>query len=396
MGPDGPLVEPHASRSSGPGSCSRRRSRSRSGWRSRCSRSGRCKRARAGASPRSPRSRWPRARSRSCSSSSSSPASRSRGARRCGGTGCRRRRRHRGSLEVVLWRDLPGRRALPVLALRSSRPASRSASRLRPDLACRERARPAVLLRGLPPRDRDALSHSVGRRRERRAPPLRGDSARRARLLAAPLAAAPLGVPSRARDRVERVAARVQPGGTAATRRRTRRLVDARSSSCAPPRRRRIASRRSTRHALSGGLSRGARRSRWRAAGTGRTTSRRTSCSTTSSGRGVPAWLRALGVRFVVLRTGRPTTARGARRRSCAAGARSAAGLPHEELTIYAVPHPRPIITGPGHRRSLHSPSEDRPGRSRGAARTGSPFAGRRTGTRRSAASPRAGTGCCG
>ena len=58
---------------------------------------------------------------------------------------------------------------------------------------------------------------------------------------------------------------------------------------------------------LGGGLPAASRASRSRAAGSGRTTSRRTRCSTTSStGRRTSRWLRSLGVRYVVL-TDAPT-----------------------------------------------------------------------------------------
>ena len=231
------------------------------------------------------------------------------------------------------------------------------------------------------------LRRAVRGRRERRAPALRGDPDLRARALAAPLAAAAgrACVALGARGLVEHLAARRQL--------RARRVDDptAHAAYWAPAvgflRQRltpRTASRRWTRPATGTRSTCRGPASRSRAAGSGRTTSRRTSCSTASS---------RLGLRRLAAVARRPLRrphrrAAGlqrarARRRCCAAGAPGSAGLPVAAHTrVRACRSPRPIVTGPGRARVVRvhadAASSSRP---RAAAATGSPSAGRRTGT---------------
>ena len=105
-------------------------------------------------------------------------------------------------------------------------------------------------------------------------------------------------------------------------------------------------------------------------------------------------WLHGLGVRFVVLARGTPDYSS---RREAKLVRSGRAGLwpvfRTHKLTIYAVPDPRPIITGPGSP-TLTSLTASHIGIVvHAAAPTGSRFAGLRTGAPRSAASPRAATG---
>jgi len=95
-----------------------------------------------------------------------------------------------GLAEVLLVADLPRRRALPVLLHRGSGGRRVLRRRARVHLARRERAGAALRLRRLPRGVRRVVPHPLGDRRECRPSPLRGDPARRARLLAAEVAAA--------------------------------------------------------------------------------------------------------------------------------------------------------------------------------------------------------------
>ena len=121
-------------------------------------------------------------------------------------------------------------------------------------------------------------------------------------------------------------------------------LVPARSISA-----RRIAWRPSTRRRTGPPCISRTRRSRSRAAGSARTTSRRTRCSTASSGaKAYLSWLHGLGVKYVVLSDATPDySARGEARllRSGRSGLTAVFLTP--SLTIFQVPNPRPIITGP-------------------------------------------------
>ena len=113
-----------------------------------------------------------------------------------------------------------------------------------------------------------------------------------------------------------------------------------------------VVPRRGGRHgdALGGGVSRGRAASRSHAAGTGRTTSPRTRCSTTQLGpKAYLAWLRGLGVRYVVL----PHATLDYSSRGEAALVRSGrSGLVRvfhtPESDDLPVPNPQSIITGPG------------------------------------------------
>ena len=118
---------------------------------------------------------------------------------------------------------------------------------------------------------------------------------------------------------------------------------------------RRTASRRWTRPATGRPCTSRKPRSRWHEVTSARATSRRTRSSTTSSFRRVTcAWLRGLGVRYVVL-TKAPSdySARdeAALLRSGHSGLRPV--LRTRNLTVLEVPNPRPIITGPAPARVL-------------------------------------------
>ena len=106
-------------------------------------------------------------------------------------------------------------------------------------------------------------------------------------------------------------------------------------------------------------------------------------------------WLRGLGVKYVVLSDAPPDYSARAEAALVSGGR---AGLEPvfstQTLTVYAVPNPQPIVTGPGAgaARVAHRGAHGSRGHARPAA-TGSPCAGARTGSRRRAASARARTG---
>ena len=112
----------------------------------------------------------------------------------------------------------------------------------------------------------------------------------------------------------------------------------------------RIGSRPSTRAGTGRPSTSLTRASRSPAAGSGRTTSRRTRCSTANSARRrTSRWLRGLGVKYVVLSDAPPDYS--ARAEAALVSGGRAGLVPvfaTQTLTIFAVPHPTPILTGPG------------------------------------------------
>ena len=157
----------------GRASCSPPRSRSRSGWRSRCSRSGRCRPGSAGAfaalaaltlaaSPLAFLLLVDRARRR-----------RARAARALGATGCRSPASSlAGAVEVVLWRLFPGGGRFPFSVRGVRRRCRVLRRRARVDVARRACARAALRLRACISRRRDAriivpsaIGENVGRLR---------------------------------------------------------------------------------------------------------------------------------------------------------------------------------------------------------------------------------------
>ena len=256
----------------------------------------------------------------------------------------------------------------------------------------------AVLLAALHRRVRRAERSRL----ERRAPQVRGDPARAARGRRRRRRVV-LAIAARRRRRVLEHLARsptrlARPAPTRPTARSYWQPDDRLPARAPQPVA--TASRPSTRSSTGRPRTSRTRASRSCAAGTARTTSRRTSCSTTARSRRAPtsAWLRGLGVRYVVLtdappdyssraeaaliRSGRsglvPGVPQPARRRStrCRTRARSSPA-PGDATVLWLVADPRS---------SSRSPSR---------AATASRCAGRRTGRRRRAASGAAPTARC-
>ena len=119
-----------------------------------------------------------------------------------------------GATELVLWRLFPGGGRYPFSFAEAASGARVLRARAHLHVAGRERARAVVRLPRLHRGVHRVVSRPVRDRREHRATPLRRDSARRARLLAAPLEAAAAGARrARARAVLEPVAARVELRG---------------------------------------------------------------------------------------------------------------------------------------------------------------------------------------
>ena len=276
----------------------------------------------------------------------------------------RRDDRQAGRDRRVALRDRPARlaalprpRRLPVLDRRARRRAPLLRLRRRADLARRARPDPARALPRLRRRLRARLPDPVDARRERGAPPLRGAPDRGADALDPPLAAAAgRGARVRARVLLERLAAALEPLARPPTTpsASARVLAAGRSGSCTARSARPTASRSSAPPTTGRPSTCRRRGSRSSAAGSGRTTSRRTRCSTTSSTpRAYLRWLRRLSVRYVVLTDAAPDYS--ARREVGAArerplGARRSCSAPRTRPSTRC-PSPRPIVTGPGHPR---------------------------------------------
>ena len=275
------------------------------------------------------------------------------------------RARDRGRARAAA--PLPRRRPLPVLAARVRGRVRVLRPRDRAHLARRGGRRAALDVRRLSRRLHGRLPRSVGPRREHRAAAVRGDPDRDPDALAAPLAPAAGCRSSRSRSRSPGTSPRSPAASSrrARTRPRTPPTGRRRSRSSATTSRPRTASRRST------------------PSGTGP--------PPTFPPPGIPiargwfrqddfprngllyakldrarylTWLRSLGVRYVVLPDAPLDYS------AKAEGALIAGGVPASSpvfrsahTTIYAVPSPRPIVTGPGQRR-----------RARCSGRTGSPW----------------------
>ena len=331
--------------SSGRASSSPAPSRSPSAWRSRCSRCGRCRPGGAAALRSSPCSCSPRAPSRSSSSPWSSPASGSaRAPRRTASSRSRSRRsRVATAVELVLLRLFPAGGRFPF-----SLPEFAAAcvfcglGILLTWRVAHGRGAP-VDLRRLPRRLHGRVPRPVEPRREHRTAPLRRHPDRDPDALAAPLAAA-AGCRPRALAR-----GRLEPDPARRQLREDERGSGGRpgvlgSGGAVPPhapRPRRTASRRSTPSATGPPPTCRRRESRSRADGSGRTTSRATASSTaTSTAAGYLAWLRSLGVRYVVLPDA-PLDY------SAKAGGRSARGRPVGPAASRSGRHTRPSTPFP-------------------------------------------------
>ena len=156
--------------------------------------------------------------------------------------------------------------------------------------------------------------------------------------------------------------------------------------------------RRGRRHRrpLGGRLPAAGRRSRSSAAGSARTTSRRTRCSTTSSP-GAPTWP-GCGISASATSCSRTRPADYSAKAEIALLRSGRSGLPvvfrSPDFTIYAVPSPQPIVTGPGHPTGREGDRVDDHARARRSpAATSSGSATRPTSPRRRPASARRRTG---
>ena len=260
-----------------------------------------------------------------------------------------------GLVAVVLWRLFP-RRPLSVLAGRVPGRARLLWSRPRADLERGAREDPALdfrRLRGCLPR---GLCRPVGARREHRAPPVRRSAARRADALAPALAAASLcDRDVRAGPLLERDPTRLQLRPHRERPVGERRVLAAGDRLPAPEPDARL-SRRGGRHRgpLGSGLpGAGSDPDRARLVPAGRLPQNELLYDSLGR-RAYLTWLHQLGVRYVVL-TGAPVDYSSRSEAKLLRSGRS--GLPvvfrTAEVTVFAVPSPVPIVTGPAHPRVL-------------------------------------------